>query len=865
MANITWQGGTSTDAELNANWVGGTKPGAGDVAIFDSTAQRTCQLTAGVGWQGISADNTFDQDFDQNGQTITLSTGGMTWDGDGTITVTLDAAITITGDCNAQFNGGVSTYTTSSCDLDLQGTGTFGHGKALTLHKLTCAANTKTTTFDASAGYLVLTQWTLGAGTFTHSATTDIYADAKALNDFTFDANHTIDGSGTGNVYLRTSTNITFNVPKINAGGWTNGSIGITSGSSLNGVVADMQGTITMSATGDVQLYKYSDGDTTINTNNHNITCRNISGGNSNANGTTTINFGSSTIDVGGYALWSTATGPSVANLQTSTWTIAGSNLTWGTAFTVNEGTSSITLDGSGAQLITSNGEPMYNVTVANTGGTTSIADALSCNTLVLSNGDFDQNGQTMSMSGDWTISTGAGDTITLDAAISMTGNNATWTVGQNVVEAATGATVTWTGTGGTAAISNIFVIDSLVLGASAGLTFSNTGAPANPHLAMYSSGTALTMGNNSTLTCNQLIDLHALTTSNLWSIGTGCTWNGSAACNLTAGADDITISCPSLTYTGTGGLTFTGGGDAVRTGWVFQLTGALSVASANITSYCGNNYTGTFDLNDQDVTCQNFYNGVSGAAGIFTTRLGNGTLTVDNYYGHVYDTGTHNLFLEGVTINLSSAVGPAFGWWYGSNHTVNAGTATINFLGTAAQGITTNGKTMPSVVINKTGGTLTLQDAYVGGAFTLTDGAFDMNGQTMSITGWTHNTSDATTLDAAITNSGNGTYNVVDIYNRLILTAGTTHTFGANWTLSNYTVGDLDGIIIVSSVGGTQRNFTNPVGMVVANINVTDSVALNEIDNTSGGVNGGNNVNWLFPAGGVSISTSKIAIGIGI
>lgn len=42
MATITWIGGTSTSANTDANWQGGTKPAAGDVALFDNNAVANC-------------------------------------------------------------------------------------------------------------------------------------------------------------------------------------------------------------------------------------------------------------------------------------------------------------------------------------------------------------------------------------------------------------------------------------------------------------------------------------------------------------------------------------------------------------------------------------------------------------------------------------------------------------------------------------------------------------------------------------------------------------------------------------------------------------------------------------------------------
>lgn len=63
MADIAWQGNTSTDAEVGSNWIGGTKPGTGDRAVFDSTSNGDCELTAAVSWQAVLMTNATASDF----------------------------------------------------------------------------------------------------------------------------------------------------------------------------------------------------------------------------------------------------------------------------------------------------------------------------------------------------------------------------------------------------------------------------------------------------------------------------------------------------------------------------------------------------------------------------------------------------------------------------------------------------------------------------------------------------------------------------------------------------------------------------------------------------------------------------------
>jgi len=78
MATITWIGGSSTSANTDANWQGGTKPAAGDVALFDNNATANCVWDiATPGGNTLSVDELIvESTFATGGsnRTITLNT-----------------------------------------------------------------------------------------------------------------------------------------------------------------------------------------------------------------------------------------------------------------------------------------------------------------------------------------------------------------------------------------------------------------------------------------------------------------------------------------------------------------------------------------------------------------------------------------------------------------------------------------------------------------------------------------------------------------------------------------------------------------------------------------------------------------------
>ena len=110
-ANISWTNGNATGIwSDNANWSGGTKPGSGDVAIFDGTSTANCTIDEIINVQGISINSGYTGTITQNtGFTITIGSSGFS-QADGVFTG---------GDSNIDINSGVfsisgGTYTATS-------------------------------------------------------------------------------------------------------------------------------------------------------------------------------------------------------------------------------------------------------------------------------------------------------------------------------------------------------------------------------------------------------------------------------------------------------------------------------------------------------------------------------------------------------------------------------------------------------------------------------------------------------------------------------------------------------------------------------------------------------------------------------
>lgn len=718
MANRYWIGTTSTDWSDTNNWsaLSGGAGAAGvptnaDAAIFDTNSNANdCVLTAASVCLSLTSDVNHTANFDMNGQTLTVS-GAFNYDGTGVLTI--DAALTLDADGNFHLGSTIGTLNWSG-NLDLQGTGNFDIDKAAaaTSGNITCAYNGKTVTVTGAVALemndSVLTLATGGTLILTYYIIINCITESNPFlpNGATI--------GGVAGLYINALAAITINIPATT----------IAARFLLQSKQTSVAGAAVFNITGAISssnwlgATKSDTGQLTINTNNNAITTTDIFRfDNSSATNALIVNFGSSVVSINNL-LQITANRTIQFNMSSSTWSVTGN---WGTkvGFVMNGGTSVVTFNGNGAQDITSNGGAFYDVIINKGGGTMQLQDAMSVDTLVLTDGSFDMNGVTLASVGD--ILLDGNDTLTLDAAITMTGDG-------NFHIGATPAVVT-------AAACNLDLQGTGNLDIDQAVTFNNVTCAYNTKTTTIS-GTGLTIGGNLTL----------------------------------------------------------------------------------------NNAGGTLVINQ-------------------------------------------NFIIQGNWNNAASA-------------TITAGASQISFTGNNAQTITSGAELFFNILINKGASGVTLVDALSCNILDVNDGDFDQNGQNITTVTDATFDGDNLTLDGAFTMTGAGEFRELSIgvvntaalvltlqgatalngsitMARLILTLNITYTFndGDTFGITGYVAGDWDGaagnlIVLVSATPGNAWLLNVVGGAAVNYVNVTDSNAAGGgVMTDTNGVNGGANINWVFPA----------------
>tara|TARA_R100000700_G_scaffold17242_1_gene23778 strand:+ start:12439 stop:14541 length:2103 start_codon:yes stop_codon:yes gene_type:complete len=123
MADVVWEGGSSTAAGTAANWVGGSLPGSGDVVVFNSTASADCiwDASAIATVQGMRIEHTFDQILRFNSAgSLNLTSAGLEIQAAGKISAI--AAFTFAFSGALPFTGNIESYvkivSTNDTNLD---------------------------------------------------------------------------------------------------------------------------------------------------------------------------------------------------------------------------------------------------------------------------------------------------------------------------------------------------------------------------------------------------------------------------------------------------------------------------------------------------------------------------------------------------------------------------------------------------------------------------------------------------------------------------------------------------------------------------------------------------------------------------
>jgi hypothetical protein len=147
MADVVWQGGTSTDAGTAANWVSGSLPGSGDVAVFRTGSTRDCvwDASAIASLQGLKIEDDFNKTltFGASG-TLNLTSAGLIIEKAETIFAS--AAFTFAFSGALPFTGNIESYvkidSTNDTTLDTSDLGMFGSSNSRTNMTFTFAIPT---------------------------------------------------------------------------------------------------------------------------------------------------------------------------------------------------------------------------------------------------------------------------------------------------------------------------------------------------------------------------------------------------------------------------------------------------------------------------------------------------------------------------------------------------------------------------------------------------------------------------------------------------------------------------------------------------------------------------------------------------
>lgn len=760
------------DWDNASNWstLSGELGGAGvptssnDVYFDDQYSNAgTPTLSAGSVAKTITFNATADQGFDQNGQTLDVS-GTCAFAGSGT--VTLDAALTLDADGDfTMASGPTYTISDSTCDLDLQGTGNLQNnsGGTLKFHKITGGANTKTTTHNGSSN-LQSVQFEVGAGTWDNDKNYAVLC--TGLNDITLNASHTITGSDT----LAFVTNTTTNCPQVNAAG-----LGIFWIYNNGAGQWDLQGSITTTLGG---FWNNNSGGITVNTNNYAIT--GSTGwriGNNNVSGTCTINFGSSTVDLGYFECTTYNSGATTINAETATFNIAG-DFDLGTKTTWVTDAETLNFSGTGnCGFSFNNGTSFNDIVINKTGGFWNLNNAVgTVNNFTVSGTNtapVSFTSRLLITSYDVTLD-GTG-TLDLGAGITLNGASSTLHIGSTVgAVTATSCDLTMnTATAGVINIDKVVIFKTLTIGASATVTNSSSEV-----VTFKAAVTPLIIGNNGTLTCNEGTSFIVTADGvDFTSLGAGYTINGIGAINFRFNGA-INVNLPALTKWGSGPVQLvenTGSDNGSIT-----LTGDLNLsdgAQLLLWRIYATNTT-TVNLNGHTVSCGTLTIGSNNATGTFVLNVGSSTVNCSSFESTSYDTGTTTLDLG------TSQWSVAGNWSYGSNTTPTVGTSKITFTGTPT--ITTAGKQMQSCefqglatidrLVVTSGGTYTWKDGVTHVVSSYTAG--DWNGATFE----SFNPSSSYTIDnpAGITPS-NMTVSDCTATNTVTANDGTSTSLGGN------------------------------------------------------------------------------------
>lgn len=656
MAVNTWSSAGSTDGNLVGNWSLGALA-ATDTLTFDATSVINCTFTAAVSCASIIVNATYSGNLSDGGFKIG-SSGAQSYTGNAANTLTWNGEHEITGDANMTIGTGWGTITisTSTGDIDLQGTGNYTNNSGvntLKFHKMTCAASGKTTTENGSNRTLFI-QFTIGAGTLSNGTRIEIYCTAQS--DLTFDASHTLSGAGIFRVSADAA--ITLDIPKINGSGHT-GAVWVYA-HTANISTYDFKGNLVNGGTVELACLGTNSAATTFTFNTYNLsqgggTAGTFLIGSNGGSGVATYNFGSGTITVFVVASYG---GTFNVNKQTSVW-VVNSNYSISGTVTNDAGTSSTTFSGAAAQNITSNntlGNSFYDITINRaTAGTLTFANACSCHSLTASATNtqvISWTGTTMTSSGNINL-LGTGTHI-FGNGITLTGAASTFHIDTTLTApTATSCVLTFNGAACVFDDDKGSTIKNLVTGAAGAVSF--TGAASTT----FSDTASIILGSGT-------------------SIPASFTWSATLATLVAS-----TLVC-------TGSLTFAAGqtvtGTAATQSVTFTNTATITSNNKAFPGAVVFNAAGkTFTLADAIVVSGNYTFTAGTLAGAFsTTCVGNVTVMVSMTFNRLILTKATTRILTvnaGITLTLTNLAAANFSGTVGALTQVRSFVPGVRFI----------------------------------------------------------------------------------------------------------------------------------------------------------------------------------------
>jgi hypothetical protein len=385
----------AADNDMNnpANYTEGDAGGAAaEIAatdtLFFATGSAAATASGDISVANVVTTAGYSGAWSIKGYTLTTSTNGPAFDHTGTLH--LGNGITCNGASGTFHVGaGVGTVTATSCVLTMNGTTgmVLDADKAITI-KQQVNGNSSVVTASGSAALNVTNSGTplvIGTNAIYTVNATIYYKSTASSTLYNIGAGTTISGTVKLQFFMQAATGSTCTAPALTT---NNVGIFISDQSTSRSTELQLSGNINV-GTKTIEILKQVGAATlTFSSGNFSVSGGTFNCGSLSATGIFVAYFGSSVVSITSF-LSTYNTNASTINFQSASWSCSG-NWTFGSNHTINPGTSIVTLNGTGAQTITSAGNLFYDLTVNNSGTAfVVLADSLTANDLTLTDGPF--------------------------------------------------------------------------------------------------------------------------------------------------------------------------------------------------------------------------------------------------------------------------------------------------------------------------------------------------------------------------------------------------------------------------------------------------------------------------------------------